>query len=482
VSSRTELFATLQAQAVEMGWQVEEPYDGEGQVEMMLTAPGASEQVVSGTMLQARKQLNELGGPENYPAVEEYDLPSEEQTTVMGKMVQAQVDLDVLPEEVRAMAEVLIQHSAEAEHEALLAKADATIEAIKDTRQMLVDLDVITPEIEAEWETVQAVAQAEDITVEEAVDQLAYEENDPEWAELLAEIAAEEAEEAGLGEPENEPLARYTALEAANLAEEAAAEDFVVFEEFDSEPAAGLEEAMGSVRDAEASEAERARDQRLETEALEPEYARTDDAAGEAREAELDESEAALDAAVVACEKQRDIWDTRLKRARDALRNVVEEGNGHVGVDGLHEDISPYGEAPFGPTLKELWRGEVARPEQFVTEAPMTDRRIIARKGDQVKVFCSDVEADVKAGMKEDGFAFFHTSKQRANELARNGNPKVTAQRAGRVVTTTVNGREVAPEGYRIRVAGNGLPVQFFKSVNEAAWEGFSLTLVEAGA
>ena len=443
MSSRTEMFAALQAQAESLGWQVLEPYDNGCQVEMMLVADGACEQVVTGTMLQARKQLNAMTGPEDYPAIEEYDLPSD------GDYEAEQAEI----------AEVLAEDDA-------LAMLDAQIEAVKDTRQMLVDLDVITPEIEAEWETLQALATELDISVEEAADQLAYTENDPEWGKFLEQVEAEDkaAEEAELGEPaagvqgssktEDGP---YTALAAADLAQ------------------AADEEAMDSVRDAEASEAEQARDERLETEALEPEYARTDDAAGEA--------EAALTVAVDALSHQQFVWSTRLERAREALRNVVE--NGHEAGDGLHEDISPFlVHENERPSMKSLWREEVARPEQFLTEVQMAGkgRRIIARKGDEVLVFLMGIEQRVRKALVKNGYSFFSVTQERANVLARGG--RVTAQRSGRVVSTMVNGRDVAPEGYRLQVSKLGHHTQCFKSIDPSVWvpRGFQVQLVEAGA
>lgn len=391
MSSREELFATLQAQAVELGWQIEEPYDGEGQVEMMLTAPGACEQVISGTMLQARKQLNELGGPDLYPAVEEYDLPVEE-----------------------ALAEA-----------------------------------------EAEFETLQAVAEAMDIDVIEAADHLAYVENDAEWKEAAAGVQ-------GSGKTEDEP---HTALAAAELAQTDDEEASLPVEAIEVRAQAADDRVLDAVEALASYEVDGPLN-----------------AAGEAAEAK-----AALQATIAQFTLERDVLEARLARvvaakARVDGRNVVEDGNGHVGVDDLHEDVSPFGEYehPHGPTLKELWRAEVARPEQFLPEVyDMGKRSIIARKGDEVKVFWSQVAASAKADLEDRGFSFFSVSRARANELARLGSPKVAAQRTGRAVTKSVDGREVAPEGWRIQVAGNGLPVQYFKSVNEAAWEGFEMRLVK---
>lgn len=466
MSSREELFATLQAQAVELGWQIMEPYDGEGQVEMLLVAPGACEQVIAGTMLQARKQLNELGGPGLYPAVEEYDLPAEEQTTVVGQMVQAQIEAE----------EIL--------HNELLDIEDKLVEN----------------------ETVQAVAEAMGITTEDAADHLAYEENDPEWAKEWQELLVEEAAageisdeaKAVRGQAKRDEL--YDRIEA-NAAREVRESEYApenprtdegelrgslyAADEADEGPAFSWDPHISSVLEEQHAAGERMRATMADRPAIDATFeqavarqaALAEDAAGEA--------EAALSTAVEACAHQRDMWDVRLERARDTLdcvlsRNVVQDENEHVGVDGLHEDISP-----FGPTLKELWRGEVARPEQFleVTRMAGKGRRIIARNdGGEVKVFGSSIMAEVKAELEAEDFAFFSVTKARANELARNSSAKVAAQRTGRAVTKSVDGREVAPKGYRIRVEGNGLPAQFFKSVNEAAWEGFEMRLVRMGA
>lgn len=72
--TREQMIETAKAMARAMGWEsIAE--DAGGIVTMLLSSEGASDQMVMGPLSRLRRELSFLGGPENYPALEEYDLP-----------------------------------------------------------------------------------------------------------------------------------------------------------------------------------------------------------------------------------------------------------------------------------------------------------------------------------------------------------------------------------------------------------------------
>lgn len=79
--SRETLIATAVSYARELGWRDVLAEDMGKRVMLLLGAPGACEQEVTAPLSQLRRTLTDWGGPELYPATEEYDLlvqPDEE--------------------------------------------------------------------------------------------------------------------------------------------------------------------------------------------------------------------------------------------------------------------------------------------------------------------------------------------------------------------------------------------------------------------
>lgn len=108
---RSDLIATAEAYAAELGWQIVEVEDTGMTVTMLLSAPGASEQMVDAPLSRLRKALKELGGPEDYSEIEEYDLDEpetvaageeeHEQETVYVEQAETQEEFDAALKEAR---------------------------------------------------------------------------------------------------------------------------------------------------------------------------------------------------------------------------------------------------------------------------------------------------------------------------------------------------------------------------------------------
>jgi len=76
--TREEMCLALKARALELGWSEAVVEDDGANITVLVSAPGAAEQITDPAPLsRARKELSDLGGPEDYPATEEYDLPPE---------------------------------------------------------------------------------------------------------------------------------------------------------------------------------------------------------------------------------------------------------------------------------------------------------------------------------------------------------------------------------------------------------------------
>lgn len=91
--TREDLFEALKARARELGWAEAEVIDDGALVEVLVAAPGAADQSTGPVKLsQARKVVGNLGGPELYPAIEEYDT----------RAAEAEVALMEIAEEERA--------------------------------------------------------------------------------------------------------------------------------------------------------------------------------------------------------------------------------------------------------------------------------------------------------------------------------------------------------------------------------------------
>lgn len=71
---RKQLCEALTAHATELGWVDVTLTDDLSEVTLLLGAPGATEQIVSALLSKIRRELTDLGGPEDYPAIEEYDV------------------------------------------------------------------------------------------------------------------------------------------------------------------------------------------------------------------------------------------------------------------------------------------------------------------------------------------------------------------------------------------------------------------------
>lgn len=108
--SREAMVATATEYAVSLGWQVTEVEDTGLTVVVLLTAPGASEQMVDAPLSKLRKALKDLGGPEDQDgAIEEYDLPENveageeecEPETVYVEQAETQEELDAALREAR---------------------------------------------------------------------------------------------------------------------------------------------------------------------------------------------------------------------------------------------------------------------------------------------------------------------------------------------------------------------------------------------
>ena len=76
--SREGLVAALVQSAKNLGWTEVLAEDSGFSVQLLVSAPGATEQIVEGAPHRLPKLLKDLGGPENYPALEEYDVLREE--------------------------------------------------------------------------------------------------------------------------------------------------------------------------------------------------------------------------------------------------------------------------------------------------------------------------------------------------------------------------------------------------------------------
>lgn len=72
--TREQLIEAAKVKAQVMGWVVLDQVDMTSKVEFLLGAEGAAEQVVCAPLNTLRRELSDLGGPENYPAIEEYDV------------------------------------------------------------------------------------------------------------------------------------------------------------------------------------------------------------------------------------------------------------------------------------------------------------------------------------------------------------------------------------------------------------------------
>jgi hypothetical protein len=75
--SRESLVTAVVGTAKNLGWETVEADDAGSTVTLLLSAPGATEQLLEGPLHSLPKQLKDLGGPENYPATEEYEVPDD---------------------------------------------------------------------------------------------------------------------------------------------------------------------------------------------------------------------------------------------------------------------------------------------------------------------------------------------------------------------------------------------------------------------
>lgn len=78
---RQQLVTAACARAAELGWTAVIPEDHGNEVQLLLGAEGAAEQEVNAPLSTLRRELSDLGGPENYPAIEEYDVIPEPSLT-----------------------------------------------------------------------------------------------------------------------------------------------------------------------------------------------------------------------------------------------------------------------------------------------------------------------------------------------------------------------------------------------------------------
>jgi len=75
---RKQLLESAERLARGLGWETVLVDDQGSEIQMLLAAEGAAEQEICAPLHRVAAELNSLGGPELYPAVEEYDAPEPE--------------------------------------------------------------------------------------------------------------------------------------------------------------------------------------------------------------------------------------------------------------------------------------------------------------------------------------------------------------------------------------------------------------------
>lgn len=131
------MIASAESYAQELGWTDIEAEDTGAEVTMLLSAPGACEQMVTAPLSKIRMALKDWGGPELYPATDTYDLPEEEENVEAG---EAEYDFEEAELEPAPEEETVYVEQAETQEE-----LDAALEEARMEPRPAEDSSVVTP-------------------------------------------------------------------------------------------------------------------------------------------------------------------------------------------------------------------------------------------------------------------------------------------------------------------------------------------------
>lgn len=105
--TREQMTQALEARARELGWETILVEDDGAQLQILVGAQGATEQIVGGSFAECRKELSVLGGPLDYPATEEYDL--EQPQVAQEEAVNEAAGPEMVPETPKENTEMCIK-------------------------------------------------------------------------------------------------------------------------------------------------------------------------------------------------------------------------------------------------------------------------------------------------------------------------------------------------------------------------------------
>jgi hypothetical protein len=385
--TRDKLIETAENYARKLGWTDIVTEDNGATVEILMSAPGATEQIARASLAKLRKAIDEVGGPELYATVEEYDLEAAEYAAASeGGEVEEYPRDEVngereLPEPCADLAE-----AEEADH------ADEPLEIEK-------------PETLREH------------------DPAAWESDGP----------------VDLPEPEIEVTLPQEVIEAA------------------------MQDLESDLAPKEAPKPRRRNTVKKES---------RDDLVARCKELGI-----------------TGYSGLNMKAMRVLIHNVERMQQGPIedvsgdslggGVRDISAYVSPKEAASSGddqdrggiPDPTSLFKDEVLHAPEGYT--------LIARNGEAERDMCGDsIRSSVKAAWEKEGWNFFAVKKAARRAAAHSGDVVVN-KATGHV--TLVNGRAVAADGYKIKVA-KGAAVQYCKTVNPDLWrsKGWQLSVVPA--